>query len=254
MRVQIPPPAPFADPMAQAPWDSVPQAPKVSRSATHDSTRLAAVLAGSLTVHAVGDRCDGAGSGCELRESGDHPQYRVGFESDRARTAGRGAAAERLAGAGAVSAQQGENIPPKAYEYLRRTRPGVTTFEIEPVAPGDAADGPAPNRPGRPSGATGGNAWSILDKIVEVRTIEVCCGVEQWQLVGLITQRPQVRIQPPLPENLSGLRSLAGLFMIRRRSSVAEQAAHNRWVLSSSLSVAMSPVFGVQGHTQNPCA
>ena len=27
----------------------------------------------------------------------------------------------------------------------------------------------------------------------------LCRGVEQWQLVGLITQRSQVRILPPLP-------------------------------------------------------
>src|SRR5690606_7039979 len=35
-------------------------------------------------------------------------------------------------------------------------------------------------------------------------------GVEQWQLVGLITQRSQVRILPPLPPaaDLSGLRLL----------------------------------------------
>ena len=29
-----------------------------------------------------------------------------------------------------VSAQQGDNIPPKAYEYYGEARPGVTTFEI----------------------------------------------------------------------------------------------------------------------------
>ena len=27
----------------------------------------------------------------------------------------------------------------------------------------------------------------------------MCRGVEQWKLVGLITRRPLVRIQPPLP-------------------------------------------------------
>jgi hypothetical protein len=46
------------------------------------------------------------------------------------------------------------------------------------------------------------------------------CGVEQWQLVGLITQRSLVRIQPPLPEG--GVAQLA------------EQTAHNRWVTGSS--------------------
>ena len=28
-----------------------------------------------------------------------------------------------------------------------------------------------------------------------------CRGVEQWQLVGLITRRSQVQILPPLPKN-----------------------------------------------------
>jgi hypothetical protein len=38
-----------------------------------------------------------------------------------------------------ASAQRGDNIPLKAYEYYGATRPGVTVFEIQPVTPGDAA-------------------------------------------------------------------------------------------------------------------
>ena len=34
--------------------------------------------------------------------------------------------------------------------------------------------------------------------------INVRRGVEQWQLVGLITRRSLVRIQPPLPEEMAG--------------------------------------------------
>ena len=31
------------------------------------------------------------------------------------------------------------------------------------------------------------------------KALQLYRGVEQWQLVGLITRRPLVRIQPPLP-------------------------------------------------------
>ena len=52
-----------------------------------------------------------------------------------------------------------------------------------------------------------------------------CCGVEQRQLVGLITRRSQVRILPPLSS--------------WRRSSVAEQGTHKPLVGSSSLPAAI---------------
>jgi hypothetical protein len=55
-----------------------------------------------------------------------------------------------LLGQALVSAQQGDNIPPKAYEYYGEARPGVTTFEIQPVAPGEAADGAGAQRAGPP--------------------------------------------------------------------------------------------------------
>jgi len=50
-------------------------------------------------------------------------------------------------------------------------------------------------------------------------------GVEQWQLVGLITRRSLVRIQPPLPS----FRPISG-----RRSSVAEQGTHKPLVAGSN--------------------
>jgi hypothetical protein len=34
---------------------------------------------------------------------------------------------------------------------------------------------------------------------VSVIVIRLRCGVEQWQLVGLITRRSQVQVLPPLP-------------------------------------------------------
>jgi hypothetical protein len=55
-----------------------------------------------------------------------------------------------LLGQALASAQQGENILPKAYEYYGETRPGVMTFEIKPVAPDAAADGAGAQRAGPP--------------------------------------------------------------------------------------------------------
>ena len=44
-------------------------------------------------------------------------------------------------------------------------------------------------------------------------------GVEQWQLVGLITRRSLVRVQPPLPnpKNKEGPGEFAGAFCIQSR-------------------------------------
>ncbi len=78
-------------------------------------------------------------------------------------------------------------------------------------------------------------------------------GVEQWQLVGLITRRSQVRILPPLPPGPAFSRS----FPIRRqsisynlwcppwrRSSVAEQGTHKPLVAGSNPAAATK--FGLR--------
>ena len=55
--------------------------------------------------------------------------------------------------------------------------------------------------------AVGGEAAAGTSQVLESRYSHTppCRGVEQWQLVGLITQRSEVRILPPLPH-----RTIAG--------------------------------------------
>ena len=47
-----------------------------------------------------------------------------------------------------------------------------------------------------------------------------CRGVEQWQLVGLITRRSQVQILPPLPLWFTKKSPLVGFFYTRRPTSL----------------------------------
>ena len=39
-------------------------------------------------------------------------------------------------------------------------------------------------------------------RMLKFRALSTRCGVEQWQLVGLITRRSQVRVLPPLPNRI----------------------------------------------------
>ena len=49
--------------------------------------------------------------------------------------------------------------------------------------------------------AVGGEAAAGIPQELEIDIVCACRGVEQWQLVGLITQRSEVRILPPLQKN-----------------------------------------------------
>ncbi len=63
---------------------------------------------------------------------------------------------------------------------------------------------------------------ALVDKTSFFRdtSVTIYCGVEQWQLVGLITQRSQVRVLPPLLQK--GLTQCVGLFYCKQAPSLFE--------------------------------
>jgi hypothetical protein len=96
------------------------------------------------------------------------------------------------------------------------------------------------------SDGVGNNRWSIARAVPKVDVPSEIgynppryCGVEQRQLVGLITQRSKVRILPPLPE---GGWQIAQTAICRCVSTVGEVAQwQSRGLISPWLAVQIRP-------------